>query len=405
MTDPAPRKSVRQWGLVALLVLLGAAGGWWAFAPRPLPVEVAVVAVGRFEQSIQADGRLRVRERYQVSAPISAELERSALAVGDRVAAGQVVARLRPVAPSLIDARSRVVLLERVGSAEAAQLAALAEVERVQAALAQARLEANRAARLAAERFLAESAREQAALALETQITALRAAQARVHVAEHALGEARAALARSQRAETDDSRTAALWLVKAPVAGRVLKIHQESGGPLALGQPIIEIGDTDQLEAVVDLLSADALRVPSNGAVRVSLGASVAPLTGHVVRIEPVAFTKVSALGIEEQRVNVVIALDALPVGGAVGDGFRVEAALVVTVEPMALLVPTAALVRAGTRWAVMRLETGRARRVEVDVRARTSELAWIDQPLRPGERVVLYPGTQIRDGQRIAVR
>ena len=113
----------------------------------------------------------------------------------------------------------------------------------------------------------------------------------------------------------------------------------------------------------------------------------------------------VSALGIEEQRVNVVIALDSLPAGSGVGDGFRVEAALVITVAPEALLVPTAALVRSGTRWAVMRMEAGRARRVEVDVRERSSELAWIDQPLLPGEWVVLYPGTQIRDGQRIAVR
>ncbi|MBP8308758.1 MAG: HlyD family efflux transporter periplasmic adaptor subunit [Burkholderiaceae bacterium] len=392
------------WLLIAVAAL--AAAGW-SFWPRALPYEVATVVQGRFEQTIREDGRLRVRQRYLVTAPTAAELERVELKVGDAVTVGQPIAHLRPAAPQMIDARTRAVLQARVGSAEAGQRAAAADVERQRTAQTQARLESERTSRLAAERFVSPAAREQAELAYQAQTMALQAASERAHLADHALAEARAALARAQGAAgAGMGEVKGRWTLASPIAGRILKIHQESGGPIAAGQPILEIGDTNRLEALVDLLSGDALRVPIGAPVRLSLGQSLPALTGRVMRVEPVAFTKVSALGIEEQRVNLVIGIDPASDGAlATGDGFRVDATITVRTQDSALLIPVAALVRIGSNWSAWVVRDGRAYPVEVDVRDRSPDTAWIASGLSAGQQVLLYPGGQVREGQRVAAR
>jgi HlyD family secretion protein len=182
------RARAGRFGAWLLLVAVALAAAAWAFWPRPLPFEVATAVQGRFEQTIREDGRLRVRHRYVVTAPTGAELERIELQVGDPVAAGQPIARLRPIAPQMIDTRTRAVLQERVGSAEAGRLAAAAEVERQRVAQTQARVESERASRLASERFVSPAVREQAELALQAQTMALQAARERAHLAEHTLG-------------------------------------------------------------------------------------------------------------------------------------------------------------------------------------------------------------------------
>jgi HlyD family secretion protein len=399
------RARAGRFGAWLLLVAVALAAAAWAFWPRPLPFEVATAVQGRFEQTIREDGRLRVRHRYVVSAPTGAELERIELQVGDPVAAGQPIARLRPIAPQMIDTRTRAVLQERVGSAEAGRLAAAAEVERQLVAQTQARVESERASRLASERFVSPAVREQAELALQAQTMALQAARERAHLADHTLAEARAALARAQGSGgTVDVK--GRWTLASPIAGRVLKIHQESGGPITAGQPILEIGDTTQLEALVDLLSGDALRVPIGAPVRLSFGQSLPGLTGRVTRVEPVAFTKVSALGIEEQRVNLVVGIDpgsgGLP---AVGDGFRVEAVITVRLQESALMVPVAALERAGSGWSVWVLRDARAYPAQVDVRERSADTAWIVSGLLAGQQVLLYPGGKVQEGQRVLAR
>lgn len=396
--------SQRRWLIGGLAVAALAAVLWAAYRPRPLVVETATVAEGRFEQVIEEDGRLRLQQRYTVTAPTAAQLQRPTLKVGDAVQAGDVVAVLAPSAPSMIDARTRGVLQERVGSADAALAAAVANVKRLQAALAQATLEAERADQLAKDNFIAPSARDQARLAREAAQQALRAGQAQQAAADHALGEARAAL---QRAQPGSGAVAqGLWSLTSPVTGRVLKLYKESAEPVTAGQPLLEIGDTGALEAVVDVLSGDAPRIPPGAAVQLATGRAQPPLAGTVARIEPQAFTKVSALGIEEQRVNVVVALDAKAEDlQRLGDGFRVDARITLSAQDGALLVPSAALVRLGDGWQVFVVEGGKARARTVTFKDRHADSAWVQDGLKAGEKVILYPGSAMADGQPVRER
>lgn len=396
--------SQRRWLIGGLAVAALAAVLWAAYRPRPLVVETATVAEGRFEQVIEEDGRLRLQQRYTVTAPTAAQLQRPTLKVGDAVQAGDVVAVLAPSAPSMIDARTRGVLQERVGSADAALAAAVANVKRLQAALAQATLEAERADQLAKDNFIAPSARDQSRLAREAAQQALRAGQAQQAAADHALGEARAAL---QRAQPGSGAVAqGLWSLTSPVTGRVLKLHKESAEPVIAGQPLLEIGDTGALEAVVDVLSGDAPRIPPGAVVQLATGRAQPPLAGTVARIEPQAFTKVSALGIEEQRVNVVVALDAKAEDlQRLGDGFRVDARITLSAQDGALLVPSAALVRQGDGWQVFVVEGGKARARTVTFKDRHADSAWVQDGLKSGEKVILYPGSAMVDGQPVRER
>lgn len=396
--------SLRRWLIGALAVAALAAVLWAAYRPRPLVVETATVAEGRFEVVIEEDGRLRLLQRYTVTAPTAAQLQRPTLKVGDAVRAGDVVAVLAPSAPAMIDARTRGVLQERVGSADAALAAAAANVKRLQATLAQSALEAERAEQLAKDNFIAPSARDQARLAREAAQQALRAAQAQQAAADHALGEARAALQRAQPSR--DAGALGLWSLTSPVTGRVLKLHKESAEPVTAGTPLLEIGDTGALEAVVDVLSGDAPRIAPGAPVQLATGRSQPPLAGTVARVEPQAFTKVSALGIEEQRVNVTVALAAKAEDlQRLGDGFRVDARITLSAEDGALLVPSAALVRQGNGWRVFVVEGGKARARDVTFKDRHADSAWVQDGLKAGETVVLYPGNTLADGQRVKAR
>ncbi len=395
----------RRWLMGAVTVLALAAVLWAAYRPRPLVVDTATVAVGRFEQVIEEDGRLRLQQRYTVVAPTAAQLQRPTLQVGDAVQAGDVVAQLVPLAPAMIDARTRSVLQERVGSADAALAAAAANVQRLQAALAQATLEAERADQLARDNFIAPSARDQARLAREAAQQALRAGQAQQAVADHALGEARAAQQRVQPVSSVGAQGGTLgsWALTSPVTGRLLKLHKDNAEPVTAGQALLDIGDTAALEAVVDVLSGDAPRIPPGAVVELATGRAQPPLVGRVARVEPQAFTKVSALGIEEQRVNVIVTLDAQPEDvQRLGDGFRVDARISLSAQDGALLVPSAALVRQGEGWQVFVVDAGQARARPVTLKDRHAESAWVQEGLKAGETVILYPGTTIGDGRPV---
>jgi HlyD family secretion protein len=394
----------RRWLIGGLAVAALAAVLWAAYRPKPLLVETATVTEGRFEQVIEEDGRLRLQQRYTVTAPTAAQLLRPTLKAGDAVQAGDVVAVLAPSAPAMIDERTRRVLEERMGSADAALAAAAANTQRLQAALAQATLEAERAEQLARQNFIAPSALDQSRLAREAAQQALRAGQAQQTAAEHTLREARAALQRAQPSR--DHASGGLWSLSSPVNGRVLKLHKESAEPVTAGEALLEIGDTRALEAVVDVLSADAPRIPPGAPVQLATGRAQPALAGRVARIEPQAFTRVSALGIEEQRVNVVVALDA-PAEALqrLGDGFRVDARITLMAQDGALLAPSAALVRQGNGWQVFVVESGRARARAVTFKDRHADSAWVQTGLKAGETVILYPGSTMGDGQPVRVR
>jgi HlyD family secretion protein len=380
-------------GALALLVA-------WALRPQPLAVETAEVTRGAFEQTVSDDGRTRVRDRYVIAAPLAGQLERVALEVGDPVKQGQIVAELTPTAPAFLDARTRRELRERIGAAEAQLARARAEALKSQAQRDQARADLERQVRLSKEGFISPTAREQAELSLRVAQRAAEAARFAGEAARHDLEQARAALTRYR------SGVETRWPVTSPVGGAVLRVVQKSAGPVALGAALMELADPRTLEAVVDVLSQEAVAIRPGMPARLELGQGVAPLAARVRLVEPAAFTKVSALGVEEQRVNVVLDFaEPLDKVQTVGDGFRVEAHVVVYRADDVLKVPVGALFREGAGWAAFVVDGERARKRAVKVARRNSVEAMVEAGLAPGERVVVYPSDALRDGARVELR
>lgn len=396
---PQPFWRWLAWSAASLVML---AVLWWSFAPRPLQVELASVTQGPFEHSIEEDGQLRLKARYTVATPMAGQLQRPVLQVGDHVQQNQVLAWLAPMASPLIDPRNQSVLRQRMGRDEAAQQAAQARVAQLQAALDQAHLHAQRTAQLAQQNFITEAALDQALSQVQAAAQALEAGRAEWRAAQFSLAESQAALSQTQA----PAPTAAQGLVPitSPISGQVIKLHQSSAGPVTAGQALLDIGDLMAVEAVIDVLSSDARLIPQAAAVALSTDARHAPLTGQVRRIEPSAFTRVSALGIEEQRVNVLV--DLLPASPAdiqgLGDGFRVDARIVLSRIDLALRVPSAALVREGQDWHVWFIQNGRAQTRKVWLKERNAEFGVIEPgSVKAGDQVVLYPA-QLREGQRV---
>jgi len=385
--------------VVALLALAALAA--WALRPQPIAVETAAVARGAFEQTVSDDGRTRVRERYVVSAPLAGRVERIDLEAGDPVKQGQAVAQLTPTAPAFLDARTARELQERIGAAEAQAARARAETQKAIAQRSQARADLDRQAKLATEGFVSANAREQAALALQVAERAVQAARFAEEAARHELEQTRAALRRYESGALGPR-----WEVTSPVQGSVLKVVQKSEGPVALGAPLLELGDPRSLEAVVDVLSQDAVAIRPGMPARLELGSGVPPLAARVRLVEPAAFTKVSALGVEEQRVNVILDfVEPIDNVQTIGDGFRVEASIVTYRQDDALKVPVGALFREGDGWAVFVAEGARAHKRAVKVPRRNGAEALVEAGLEPGERVIVYPSDALKDGSRLASR
>ena len=385
---------------LAVVAVLVAALVAWALRPQPVAVEVAEVTRGVFEQTVVDDGKTRVRDRYVISAPLAGRVERITLDAGDTVRHGQAVALLTPTVPAFLDARTERELRERIGAAEAQAARARAETQKVLAQRDQARADVNRQAKLAESGFVSATAREQAELALRTAERSVDAARFAEEAARHDLAQARAALARYQ-----SGAPTAKWEVTSPVTGSVLKVVQKSEGVVALGAPLLEVADARSLEAVVDVLSQEAVAIRPGMAARMEVGIGVPPLRAIVRLVEPAAFTKISALGVEEQRVNIVFDFDGpLDKVWTIGDGFRVEAHIVTHRVEDAVKVPVGALFREGEGWAVFVADGGRAAKRGVKVPRRSGAEALVEEGLKPGERVVVYPSDALRDGSRIEI-
>jgi HlyD family secretion protein len=403
----------------ALLALLA-----WAFAPRPLPVELASAATAPFETGIDEDARTRLRERYLVSAPLAGRLARITLREGDAVEAGAVVAQLAPVLSPMLDERSTLELDSRAQAAQANVLRATAGVERARVALAQARSELQRTEQLAQQGFVAATQLDTQRLVEQAALKDVDAAMQTQHVASHELQVARAAL----QAVRATGATAGSFPLRSPVAGRVLKVIAASEASVAPGAPLLEIGDTTQLEVVAELLTGDAMQAPAGTLVRIERWGGAGTLDGRVRRVEPAAFTKVSALGVEEQRVNVLIDLVS-PASrwASLGDGFRVGVRVITLRVDAALQVPVSAVFPwpggapsaaatasaasgaeaavAVPRWGVFVADGGRARLRQVQLGGRNGQTAWIRDGLAAGTQVIVYPAAEIRDGVRIQPR
>ncbi len=386
----------RQLLLPTVGLLLGTAVAL-ALRPAAVPAEVAEADSGPLLVTVDWTGKTRVRDRYLVAAPVSGQLSRLGPRAGDRVEAGQVVARIGGAAATPLDPRSRAEAGARLEAARAAEAEAGAALERARAAAEQARTSGLRAEALAREGGIAEQGLE--AARAEDRV---RAEEARMAGAAVRRTAAEVAMARAQLGE--GSAGGAAVEVRAPVAGAVLRVLRESAGPVAAGTPLLEVGDPARLEVVLDLPTADAVRVRAGQRARVAGWGGGAPLQAVVRRVEPSAYTKVSPLGVEEQRVDVLLD-PAGPGWEALGDGYSADAQVVVEEVPAAVRVPASALFRSGDGWALYALEKGRARLQAVEVGARGEGSAAIRQGVRPGDRVLLHPGDDVRDGVRVSVR
>jgi HlyD family secretion protein len=383
-------------GLVASVLVA------WVLRPAPVLVRQAVVTVGRFERTIEEDGLTRVKDRFVISAPLAGQVGRTRLQVGDPVTAGQTLSTINAQPPAMLDWRTLAGLSERAAAADAAVRGAIATRDRARAAVELARNEADRHRQLATGGFISDAALEATRLNLEERRQALVAADMALESAEHDHAAAQAALMHSrQGSEALSARAAAPLPVIAPAAGRILRIIQESEGFVPAGTPLYEIGNPDNLEIIVDVLSQDAAQIHPDLPARVAFGLDSPSHPAQVTLIAPVAHTKVSALGVEEQRVRVTLDF-APPAGLLIGDGWRVNARLIVRAEDPVLMIPNGAIIRQGELWRVFVVENGRARLRPVEVAERNNRSSWIRSGLRPGETLILYPPATLREGMRV---
>ncbi|MDO8890212.1 MAG: efflux RND transporter periplasmic adaptor subunit [Thiobacillus sp.] len=378
----------------------------WAFRPQPVLVELAEVSEGPFDQTIMEDGKTRVRERYVISAPLAGKMQRITLKAGDAVKAGDTLAVIAPSAPALLDARAERELGERVGSAEANRQRATAEAARAYAALDKSSADLERARKLAEKNFVSTAALEQATLAVKLNQRELEAAKYGEQAAKHEVAVARAALFRWREEASGKNVAGQRWEVHTPLAGKVLKVLQESESVVSIGTPLLEIGQPTELEVVVDVLSSDAVQIPSGAQVRFERWGKSEALEGVVRRVEPAAFTKVSALGVEEQRVNVIIDLTSpAERWQTLGDGYKVDARIITASLDKAVKVPVSALFRAGDQWAVFVAREGRAAKQIVTLSRRSATEAVVQEGLKVGEKVIVHPSDSVSDNKVIRER
>lgn len=385
-------------GLLALAVLV------WAFSPSPMEVETAPVTQGRFERAVQEDGKTRVRDRYLVSSPLTGRVARIQLAQGDAVLRDAGVATLWPVAPALLDERSRAEQSARIGSMEAAVARTQANVGRANAALDQARAELKRSERLALQGFVSPNQNETWQLNVRLREKEFESARQEEDAARHELDYSRIAL--RQYGQMNPSNQQRAYTVRAPVSGKVLKVLQQSEGLVLAGTPLLELGNPGELEVVVDILTEDAAQIQPGTIVQMNHWGGPATLTGMIRRIEPAAFTKVSALGVEEQRVNAIVDITSPPDQWAsLGDGFKVDVRILVQVVENAIKVPVSALFPIGSRSGIFVLDKGHVRLQEVEVSSRNGIEAWVKSGLDVGSQVIVYPDNKLKDGDSVKPR
>lgn len=398
-------KSALALGVGAAVAVLAL---WWALSPRAVEVETAAAEHRMFEQVVEDDGRARVRERVMVTMPWTGELERPAFKEGHAVAAGEPLFWVRPLQPTLIDARTRAEWAARGAAAQASWQRASRQSEVALVAWQRSALAASRAASLAEQEFISRNQLEGAVLDLQREERAWQAARAAERAALHELEQTRVMLDEGLRTRP---AAAGRHPVRATAPVQVLRVLQAHAAVLPAGAGVMEVASVENPEVVVPLLSADALRLEPGASARLSLwGGAEAPegspqgVPGVVRLIEPAAATKVSALGLEEQRVNVVVEPQTpLPAG----DGYAVRVQVVLQRVENALQVPVSAvfpLPGEPLRQAVFMVRDGRARLQAVHLRARGHGWAWIGQGLEEGQAVVVYPPASLKDGVRVKV-
>lgn len=392
-----------------LIWLLGGAVlisiGLFALRPRPIKVEMAPVLRGRLESTITAEGRTRLHDRFVVAAPVTGMLTRIELHRGDEIRQGSVIAWIEPPPLDPLDPRQRGMAEARLAAAEAAVREATALTDREEASRDQLRRERQRAERLVESGDLPRQDFERTSSAESVAEQQLAAARSRLTAAKAEVAAARAALL-SLQSPGNGQRASERIPVASPVSGRVLKLYEESERVVTAGTPLIEISNPSTLELVIEVLSSDAVRIRPGTRVIVDRWGGDRTLRGAVRLIEPSAFTKISALGIEEQRVNIVAdLLDAPDTPGAklLGDGYRIETHLIVAEIEQTLKAPLSAIFRQNEGWAVYVAVGDRAEPRSITIGIRSDSEAEVLSGLSAGTMVILHPPNDLKPGARIA--
>jgi len=384
----------------------------YAFWPRAMAVDLGAAVRMPMMVTIDEEAKTRVRDAYIVSAPVAGRLLRVDVEPGDEVIEGEtVIARLTPASPGVLDVRTEEQARAAVEAAEAALTLAKAEVRRAAADADYARAELNRTRTLRETDTVSEAALDRAERASRSANAALDTARAAVSLREADLDNARAMLmtpveADAKAAGTNPHPQISIPL-RAPISGRILRVIQESETVLPAGAPILEIGDPlGDLEIVAELLSTDAVKVSPGDRVIIDKWGGDDPLEARVEKIEPWGFTKYSALGVEEQRVNAIIQFSGPGETRArLGHGFRVEARIVIWESDQALAIPSSAVFRQGDQWAVFAVDSGRARMHIIETGHNNGIMTEVQTGLEDGDSIILYPGNRVRDGARVKQR
>ena len=387
-------KRITWWIVGGGLVLLVG----FSMRPRALPVEVAPLTRGPMRVTIDEEGRTEVKRRYVVSAPLTGKLLRVERKAGDRVAEGEVLARLVPADAPLLDPRARAEQEARLHASEAAVAQADANVARARVADAGARDDLSRKQKLAGGSAISVHDLELASTEAASRVQDLASAEFGAKVADHQLAEARAALQRGRSGRVDE------FEIVAPTSGQVLRVMKESEGVVTAGTALVEVGDPSVLEVAVELLTVEAVRVRPGMAAFIDHWGGKPALPARVRSVEPSGFTKVSALGVEEQRVRVLVDLTAPPdEWRTLGDNFRVEVHIVAWQSDSVLRAPGAALFRRGDTWGAFVVDGGRARARTLQVGEMSLDSAEVRAGGQAGDVVILRPGESLRDGARVA--
>ncbi|WP_417515035.1 efflux RND transporter periplasmic adaptor subunit [Marinobacter sp.] len=406
------RKRSRLFLTVVTIVVLGAALSF-AFWPRATKVDIGSITTDTMMVTIDEEGRTRVRDAYVISTPVAGRLLRVEVDPGDPVEKNEtIVAQMRPTNPAVLDVRSR----EQARSAEAAANAALrlarAELNRAIADQELADTNLKRIRTLREKGTVSQAELDRAVHETRATQAAFDTAKAVIEVRQAELENARAQLMGfddEQRLGTTGPNNVPISEIpiRAPISGQVLRIIQQSETTLPVGAAIMEVGNVDSdLEVLVELLSTDAVQVAPGDQVRIEKWGGPGALSATVARVDPWGFTKYSALGVEEQRVNTIIRFDdASPVHSGLGHGFRVEARIIVWKQDDALVVPSSALFREGQDWAVFLVEDDIAKLRRVDIGHNNGIQAQVLKGLESGDRVILFPASGLSDGMRVAQR
>lgn len=400
------------WGLAAAAVVIAAV---WALRPAAVLVDTATIGVGPMRATVDEEGKTRIKEIYVVSAPIAGRMLRSALEAGDAVEAGRtVVAVMQPTDPSLIDVRTRKDLEAQVAAAQSAVRLAEAEVEQARSELGFAERELERARTLAPSHVISKRALEMAEHDTKVREAGLERALANVEFRKRELTSAKARLITPAGPmesvvppETTGSTDAICCVqVRTPASGRVLRMLAKSEQVVPAGTPLLEIGDPQDIEIVIEMLSTDAVKIREGADATIEGWGGMTAIPAVVTRIEPGGFTKISALGIEEQRVRVILDFQGPPEAWqTLGNDFRVYARVTSWKSDGVLRVPLGALFRKGDNWAVFRFVDGEAVETLIEVGHRNREVAEVISGLKSGDSVILHPSDRVHDGVAVAER